>query len=41
MVAVVKIIEDNWNRCKINDFLTLLKVYRECRVVAKAYDTLA
>ena len=37
-VAVVKVVEDNWNGC---NFLTILKINGEWKVVAKAYDTLA
>ena len=39
-VAVVKIVEDNWNGYKFTDFLTLWKRDGEWKVVAKAYDTL-
>ena len=39
-VAVVKIVEDNWNGYKFTDFLTLWKKDGEWKVVAKAYDTL-
>ena len=39
-VAIVKVVEDNWNGYKFTDFLTLWKKDGEWKVVAKAYDTL-
>ena len=39
-VAIVKVVEDNWNGYKFTDFLTLWKKDDEWKVVAKAYDTL-
>ena len=39
-VAIVKVVEDNWNGYKFTDFLTLWKKDNEWIIVAKAYDTL-
>ena len=37
-VAVVRVIEDNWDVYKFTDFLTLLKIDGEWKIVAKAYN---
>lgn len=39
-VAVVRLIEDNWNGCKLTNFFTLWKNNNEWKVIAVAYDVL-